>query len=147
MSKGRFTSDQFNQLQKERPNLQWKEVSDGKGLGTAIKGNDGAQKGVRKQNKFNATKVIEDGHTFDSKKEYARWHELNQWQKIGIISDLKHHEIFQLSVCKYEADFTYTRNGSYVVEDVKSIFTRKLPLFLLKKKLMFAEKGITILET
>lgn len=43
-----------------------------------------------------------------------------------------------VKVCDYVADFVYTRDGAPVTEDVKSAFTRKLPVYRLKKKLLAA---------
>src|SRR3990172_3854168 len=45
----------------------------------------------------------------------------------------------------YNPDFSYRKSG-LVVEDVKSPVTRKLPAYRLKKKLMLACYGITIVE-
>ena len=95
-------------------------------------------------------KVELDGQTFDSKKEARRYVYLRQLQQIGEIKDLRHHQVFKLSVCDYEADFTYYHaiNGkwTFIVEDVKSSFTAKLPVYKLKKKLMLEELKIYIKE-
>lgn len=89
---------------------------------------------------------------FDSKKEEKRWHELCLLQKAGLISDLEKQRRFDLivnnkKVCVYIADFVYVENKAAVVEDVKSEFTRKNPVYRLKYKLMQACLGITIKET
>ena len=44
------------------------------------------------------------------------------------------------------AFFTYILNGKLVVEDVKSEWTAKLPMYRLKKRWMKAEYGIDITE-
>ena len=46
---------------------------------------------------------------------------------------------------EYVADYTYLENGELVVEDVNSDFTRKLPLYIVKRKMMlyFHNKEIT----
>ncbi len=50
-----------------------------------------------------------------------------------------------IRVCMYVADFVFVRGGRRVVEDVKSAFTKTLPVYRLKKK-MLAALGITIEE-
>ncbi len=47
-------------------------------------------------------------------------------------------------ICTYVADFCYTENGKYIVEDVKGTRTRE---YVIKAKLMKALFGITVLET
>lgn len=89
---------------------------------------------------------------FDSKKEAARWGELLILQRVASISALRRQVRFPLVVngvlvCVYVADFVYIEAGRRVIEDVKSAFTRKLPVYRLKKKLMRAVWGIDIRET
>ena len=82
-----------------------------------------------------ARKVTLDGIQFDSVAESNRYLVLRQMEADGEISDLKAHskdiEIELLprlvlskhqtiSRSKYTPDFTYTRNGVTVIEDVKS---------------------------
>lgn len=104
------------------------------------------------KSKFRNEVVEFDGEKFDSKKELARYGELLLLQKNGDIKDLKKQFVFKLEVenkliCKYIADFTYiTSGGKFVVEDVKSKHTRKLPVYRIKKKLMAAIYGIEIKE-
>ena len=105
----------------------------------------------KKKNKYGNQKVVVDGYKFDSKKEANRYFELKILQLAGEISGLKMQEPFLLEVegkkvAKYIADFVYLRKGQQVVEDVKSSATRKLSTYRLKKKLMFAIHGITIVE-
>lgn len=105
----------------------------------------------KKKNKYGNKKVVVDGYKFDSKKEANRYFELKMLQLAGEISGLKLQEPFELQVegkkvAKYIADFVYIRKGQQVVEDVKSSATRKLSTYRLKKKLMFAIHGITIVE-
>lgn len=102
-----------------------------------------------KKNKFNNNNtVVIDDIKFDSTKESKRYIYNRSRQQMGEIKNLHCHVIFELSVCKYEADFTYqdVRTGKLVVEDVKSAATRKLSTFRLKKKLMLLEKDILITE-
>jgi len=87
---------------------------------------------------------------FDSKREHKRFQELQLLERAGEISQLRTQMEFSLDVCgehicKYIADFAYTRDGKRVVEDVKSKATAT-PLYRLKKKLMRAIHGIEIVE-
>lgn len=101
--------------------------------------------------KYLNKKVTVDNIVFDSKKEATRYQELVLLQKFKKISQLILQPQFQITindikVCKYIADFSYLENGELVVEDVKSEYTRGLPLYRLKKKLMKAALGIEIKE-
>lgn len=96
-----------------------------------------------KPSKYRSTKVEIDGRTFDSKKEANRYLDLRAEQIAGGISELSSQVAFPLYVndvlvCTYVADFVYLRDGGKVIEDVKSAFTRKLPVYRIKKKLMAA---------
>lgn len=91
-----------------------------------------------------------DGITFDSLDEAARYGELKIEEKAGLITDLTVHKLFHLvvngvHVCDYESDFTFHRDGTIVVEDVKSPGTITYA-YRIKKKLMLAIHGITIQE-
>jgi hypothetical protein len=99
-----------------------------------------------KKAKYHNVKVELDSKTFDSQKEAKRYIELRALQIAGEISHLHCQTPFELSVCKYIADFTYTQNSKLVVEDVKSSATRKLSTYRLKKKLIKAELNIEIIE-
>ena len=78
--------------------------------------------------------------TFDSKKEGERYLFLRAEQLAGRISELKCQVPFELipsqkrdgrvieRPVKYIADFSYTRDGETVVEDVKSAATKKAHL-------------------
>lgn len=66
----------------------------------------------------------------------------------GDISDLRLQVPYEIivngqKICKYIADFVYTKNGNVVVEDVKGFPTA---VYKLKKKLMKAVHGIEIQE-
>lgn len=93
---------------------------------------------------------------FDSKREYARWCELQWLEKVGKITELKRQVPFELipkqydrdgkkleSEVKYIADFTYFKDGKYVVEDSKGYKTKD---YVIKRKLMLFVKGIQIVE-
>jgi hypothetical protein len=98
-----------------------------------------------KKSKYNNKKTVLDGHEFDSKKEATRYFNLKLKFLGGHITDLQVQVEFQLSTCKYIADFTYYENGEYVVEDVKSKATMTA-IYRLKKKIMLEEKGVEIKE-
>lgn len=113
------------------------------------------------KNKLNAHKVVVDGETFDSRKEYRRWCELKQMEANGKIRGLERQVAFELlpkqtradgkteRAVKYIADFVYTdENNHLIVEDVKgyrgggAIYS----LFVLKRKLMLYRYGLTVKE-
>lgn len=119
---------------------------------------------MKKPNKYNNKKLTVEGVTFDSKKEYLRFKELELLERAGKIRDLKRQVEYLLipaqfemvtdpktgrrkrvcleRSCSYVADFVYHKeNGELVVEDCKGFRTadykikRKLMLFLLKIKI------------
>jgi hypothetical protein len=102
-----------------------------------------------RRTKYNNTRVVVDGYKFDSKREATRYGVLKMLAMAGEITELEVHPEYDLttngvSVCKYEADFSYLRNEKRVVEDVKGVRT---PVYKIKKKLMRAIYNIDILET
>lgn len=104
-----------------------------------------------KEAKFRNRRIEHDGIVFDSIKERARWLQLCLLQRAGGISLLQRQVAFPIDIngnhiCKYYADFVYHKNGERIIEDVKSIITRKDPVYRLKKKLLSAVLGITISE-
>lgn len=95
-------------------------------------------------NKYRNIKCVYDGLKFDSKKEAQRYAELKVLEKCGAIQNLKTQVKFCI-VPKteknrrarfYVADFVYTENGVYTIEDVKSPITRRNPVYSLKKALV-----------
>ena len=94
---------------------------------------------------------------FDSRKEARRFDELSAMLRAGEIRDLKLQPSFTLQeaytttegvrvrAIRYQADFSYRRDGALVVEDVKSRAT-KTRVYEMKKKLMREKFGIEILE-
>lgn len=99
-------------------------------------------------NKFNAQPQKRDGRRIASTAEARRLAELKLEERAGGISDLRTQVKFPLrcnghDLEAYVADFTYTRGGVLVVEDVKGFRT---PLYKLKRKLMRAVHGIEIRE-
>lgn len=95
---------------------------------------------------------------FDSRKEYNRYLELKQMEKDGKIFGFLKQVSFELipkqngeRAVNYIADFTYLKNNEvgvaeHIVEDVKSEMTRKLPTYIIKRKLMLFIHGIKITE-
>jgi Protein of unknown function (DUF1064) len=111
------------------------------------------QAGARMQGnrqKYNNVKSVVDGITFDSAKEAKQYGILKMRQMAGNIRKFECHVVYPLIVkgfliCNYEADFVvYHIDGSVSVQDVKSAATEGLPVFQLKKKLMWAIHKIKI---
>jgi hypothetical protein len=107
----------------------------------------------KKKSKYHAQKTDADGITFDSKKESQRYQELKLLLNAGKIGFLAMQVEFAFhikdqKVSSYFADFVYldADTGNLVVEDVKSEATRTLPVYRLKKKMMFIEHKIKIQE-
>ena len=111
-----------------------------------------SSKPAAKPNKFNAKKTVVNGIVFDSKKEADRWTHLSLLQRAGGITGLRRQvslavDINGKRICRYVADFCYFEQGREVVEDCKSTYTAKLPVYVLKKKLVLAVLGIAIRES
>lgn len=111
-----------------------------------------------KKSKYGNIKTDAFGKKFDSKKEARRYGELLLLLKAGEISELETQKRFEMSLLSeeykfekffaYVADFVYKdKDGTFVVEDVKSEITRKNPVYRLKKKALKIVYGITIKET
>ena len=109
-------------------------------------------KSVKKTNKYGARKTLVDGINFDSKKESERYTFLKMLEKGRHITDLQCQVRFDfihnnVKMGFYKADFAYyDKDGDYIVEDVKSSFTAKLPMYRIKKKMMLAFHDIEIQE-
>lgn len=115
--------------------------------------------GGRPVNKYRNIKS--DG--FDSQKEKRRYEDLLLMQHAGEIRDLNRQVRFVLTPrmhgkyrnereSYYVADFTYYKvnkdgQDEFVVEDVKSEYTRNLPQYKLKRKQMLYRYNISIFET
>jgi hypothetical protein len=87
-------------------------------------------RGERKRSKMGNRKRVQDGEVFDSGLELSRWNTLRVLQRIGEISDLRHHVKFPLlvqgvSIGTYEADFVYLKDGVEVREDAKGHQTKE----------------------
>ena len=106
-------------------------------------------------NKYHARRTTVDGHPFDSAKEASRYAALKLLHQAGHITALELQPTFPLWVLgasghpvhvgAYLADFRYWDGTKEVVEDVKSPITAT-PLYRLKKKMVEAIYGITIIE-
>lgn len=127
----------------------------------------------RNGTKYNASKCMVDGISFDSKHEANRYCELKLLEKGKVISNLELQKKFVLipaqyaieerygkngkrlkdgkilleRECSYIADFVYILNetGETVVEDAKSPITRT-PEYKIKKKLMLFLLNIRVKE-
>lgn len=82
-----------------------------------------------------------------------RYRELQLLEKAGEICNLKRQVKHKISVngdhiCSYISDNEYDikKTGKHIVEDVKSEVTKKLPVYRLKKKLMWSVLRIEITE-
>ena len=124
--------------------------------------------------KYNNSKTVVDGITFDSRHESQRYQELKLLEKGKVISNLELQKEFVLIPNQYRteerygkngkrlkdkqvlverkisyfADFCYTLNetGETVVEDAKSKITREDKVYILKRKLLRFFYGIEIRE-
>jgi hypothetical protein len=122
-------------------------------------------------NKYGNKKITVDGKTFDSRREYKRFTELQLLERAGEISNLRMQVPFTLipaqyeqyerygkngqrltngqkcveRECAYVADFVYIDNttGKKVVEDTKGMRTKD---YIIKRKLMLRVHGIKIKE-
>lgn len=110
-----------------------------------------------RSNVIQAKRTTVDGITFDSKKEADRYLVLKQMETEGLISDLILQPEYLLlpkqvdadgrcleRSLSYRADFSYTRDGETVVEDVKGF---RFPEYRIKRKLMLYFHGIQVYET
>lgn len=100
-----------------------------------------------KGSKHRNRKVVYKGLSFDSEKECARFQDLELLAHVGAIRDLRRQVSFDLfapngeRICKYIADFCYfsLEHGREVIEDTKSAWTRRLPVYRIKCKWMAAQ--------
>lgn len=106
-----------------------------------------------KKSKYRARRVFIDGIWFDSKKEGNRFLELKLLISQGYITDLECQKPFTFEIdgkkmFTYKADFVYfdKKLEKTVIEDVKSDFTKKNPVYRLKKKILEAHYKIEITE-
>ncbi len=106
----------------------------------------------KKKRKYRNVPTLRDGILFDSKAEADRWSDLKLLEMAGEISDLKRQVLYKfyvngMLICGYRCDFRYRdREGKWVVEDVKSVETRRSRTYRIKFKLMKALYKIKIKE-
>lgn len=99
-------------------------------------------------NKYKSKKTNYKGIIFDSIKEAKRYEELKYMEKAGLIKNIIIQPKFILQekfkkngktirAISYIADFSYLdlKTHKLIVEDVKSVYTRKNPVYRIKKKL------------
>lgn len=104
------------------------------------------------KNKYHNVKVMVDGIKFDSKKESVRYGQLKLLKHGGVISEFQTQVKFQIQfegikICTYIADFVhFDMLGNRTIEDCKSEFTRKNPVYRLKKKMMKIINKLEIME-
>lgn len=111
---------------------------------------------TEKPGKYGNKKTEYDGRKYDSKKEadHASFLDMlkcatNQADKVkSWAPQVRYYlDVNGVHICDYVADFVVTFTDGHVeVQDVKSEFTRKLPVYRLKKKLMKACRDIDIVE-
>lgn len=105
--------------------------------------------------KYGSKKIEFFGIKFDSKKEGLRFLELKNFEKRGLISELKTQVVYELLPkqeklrgIKYIADFVYRNDkNETIVEDVKGYKKGcAYNIYTIKKKLMKYIHNIDILE-
>jgi hypothetical protein len=97
-------------------------------------------------------KITTEHGTFDSEKEARRYADLILLERAGKIQNLRRQVRYAIisdgqHICDYIADAVYMEGARTVVEDTKSDHTRRLRVYKMKKALMNACRGISILET
>ena len=116
--------------------------------------------GSNTRNKFGARKIRNEWGEFDSRAEMARYIELVQMQRVGLINGLQRQVRYEIipairvqkeialktktkvvervdeKAAHYTCDFQYTQDGVLVIEDAKSEATRKEKDYVLRRKLM-----------
>lgn len=101
-----------------------------------------------KRAKYGNKVCVVDGIRFASRREARRYVELKRLGVQGLQMQVPYALIVNgAKVGSYIADFRYRRSdGEWIVEDVKTPAT-STPVYRLKKRLMLALYGVTILET
>lgn len=111
------------------------------------------RKAARVRNKVKAARSkygnkpqIVDGIRFASILEAKRYGELKLLQRANLITDLKIHSYWPLTVnghhvCDYQDDFNYVEDGLRIIEDTKGVVT---PDCRIKLALMKAVHGVDV---
>lgn len=111
----------------------------------------------RSYRKYGNNRTVVDGINFDSKREARRYCELKMMERAGLITELALQVPFEVipkvtseetgkviqRATTYVADFTYRKDGKYIVEDAKGYQTEG---YKIKKKLMLWRHGIRVVE-
>lgn len=101
--------------------------------------------GNKSSNKYNAQKTVINGVQFDSRRESVIYQNLLNLQNKGIITHLERQKRFEVipktkteRAAYYVADYFFQEvaTGQWVVADCKSPITKKLPAYVLKRKIM-----------
>lgn len=103
---------------------------------------------VQKRRKYGNRPTVVDGRTFDSRHEAERYQELMLMLKAGEIYGVICQHPFRLpGDVVYRADFVVLDNdGTWHVEDAKSVATARDKVYRLKKRQMKACLGIDVKE-
>ena len=148
-----MTEEELAALERRRKS----RAGSGKPQGPVETESPSAVRPARGPAKYRNRVTVVDGVRYASEKEAARGAALALMAKAGLIGNLERQVKYPLEVngelvAHYIADFVYLEmhpDGGWlpVIEDVKSEFTRRLPVYRLKAKLLHACLGITIRET
>lgn len=120
------------------------------------------------RSKYHSRKIVVGGETFDSQKEFRRFHQLRLLECAGRIENLKRQVKYELIPAQYAmlpdrkgklrrscversvtyiADFVYSEDGETVVEDVKGYKGgQAYAVFTIKRKLMLHIHGVKVKE-
>lgn len=104
---------------------------------------------VKKAPKYKNTKTTVNGITFDSKHEAEVWIRLEERRRQGELKAVLRQVSFPLAngTYRYRCDFlTIDRDNRVTVIDAKSAYTRKMRVYVNKKKEMAAQYGLEIVE-
>lgn len=98
---------------------------------------------MKRPAKYRNRRVTIDGVTYDSQGEYRRWCELQLLERAGSIRNLERQKripivINGVKICDVKIDALYFEGQKRVAEDHKSEYTRTLPVWRLKRKLLEA---------
>src|SRR5690348_6849374 len=109
--------------------------------------------GRKKRSKYGNVKTEVDGITFDSAAEARRYGQLRMLEQAGVVANLELQPRFPLivngvTIAEYRADFRYRdpETGLVVIEDVKGGNATRTPQYRIKRKLMRALYGVSVVE-